>query len=158
MRLPIIVAASVALTVPALAQPQGRPRPPAPPPPPQAQPASPPGFFPCRTASEICFVAIVTGANKVQVIFTNHQQSDAATAQPLEVKSVNGPLDLTPNIGRAVMLVGNFDGRATLSNAQVVDVASPLTSFALKNAASSDDSGGDDQPPPPPPGRPAPRR
>jgi hypothetical protein len=161
MRLPIIIAATVALTLPAFAQPQGRPRPPGPPPP-QAQPAPPAppaGFFPCRTANEICFVAIAMGGSRVQVIFTNHQQSDAASAQPMEVRGPAGPLDLTPNTGRAVMLVGNFDGRSTLNNAQVVDVASPLTSFALKNAASGDDSQGDDQqPPPPPPGRPAPRR
>jgi hypothetical protein len=138
MRLPIIAAAVVAVASPAFAQ-QSGPRPPAPPPVP-VQPSGPAGFFPCRTADEVCFIGVVTGPSKVTVLYTNDPQMAAATAAPLTVRSVNGPLDLTPDIGRAVMLVGAFNGHGGLNNAQVVDVASPLTSFALKNMMGGDDS------------------
>lgn len=176
-----LAAATLALALPALAQ-QPRPGPARPAQPAQAQPAQPPeplpGMFPCRTAAEICTVGIVTGANKVAVLFTNAvpppsappsappppsapagrsgQGGRAAPApaaapepeiddQPIDVLSGEAPgtpLDLGPHLGRVVMLTGAYDPKLGLTKAELVEVASPLLSFALKSLLTGDDQAG----------------
>jgi hypothetical protein len=187
-----LAAATLALALPALAQ-QPRPGPARPAPPAQAQPAPPPeplpGLFPCRTEAEVCTVGIVTGANKVAVLFTNAvppaaapppptgrsgqagqagQAGRAAPApaappepeigdQPIDVLSGEAPgtpLDLAPHLGRVVMLTGAYDPKLGLTKAELVEVASPLLSFALKSLLTGDDqAGGAPAQPPSPAGR-----
>lgn len=141
MRLVIAMAAIAALSLPALAQQQ--PRQPGPPPrtaapPPQAQqPAPPPpGMFPCRTPEEVCHVVAVGNGGRGTLLFSN---APAAEGKEGEAVTVQG-LDLAAHVGRVVMLSGTFAG-AAINGAQVLDVGSPLTSFAIKLQLSG---GGDD--------------
>jgi len=153
MRKLIVAAAFAALIIPAEAQ-QGRPGPQTKPPAAgqtQPQPPAPqmPPIFPRRTAEEICFLGIVTGKSQIVVLFTNAEKAEGIDAKPVEVLSGEAPgaaLDLAPHLGRVVMLTGAYDAQAGLTKAELVDVASPLLSFALKASL----GGGDDQPPSPP--------
>jgi hypothetical protein len=148
----LIAFAAVTLALPVQAQqPQ---RPPAPRPPAQAQapqpPAPPPGFFPCRTESETCYIGVVSGANQVSVLFTNNGQAQGIEAKPIDVLSGEAggaALDLNPHLGRVVMLIGIYDAKTGLTKAELVDVASPLVSFIVKQGAA------DESPSPPPPAR-----
>ena len=142
-----IAAALAALSLPALAQGQpARPpasqRPPAPAPQ-QAQPPAPPIFL-CRTAEEVCTLGIVTGNNQVAVIFTNAQGAEGVD-KPIDVFSGDGPgspLDLSPNLGRVVLLSGGYDPKAGLTKAELVEAASPLISTLIKaQVAGSGDEG-----------------
>lgn len=148
MRLAIAAAALAALSLPALAQGQpARPptgqRPPAPAPQ-QAQPPAPPPIFLCRTAEEVCTLGIVTGNNQVAVIFTNAQGAEGVD-KPIDVFSGDGPgspLDLSPNLGRVVLLTGGYDPKAGLTKAELVEAASPLVSTLIKaQVAGSGDEG-----------------
>jgi hypothetical protein len=178
MRLVVALSAFVlVLSFPALAQtrPQGQVKPPQAQPQTQPQaPEPPPGFFACRTAAEVCYIGVVTGASQVAVLFTNAQpavppappppaaqgargraaqpaqapQSDDIGDEPINVSSGDSPgtpLDLAQHLGRVVMLTGTYDPKAGLTKAELVDVAGPLLSFALKAAL----AGGDEQPGPP---------
>lgn len=142
MRLVITIAALLSLSAEALAQ--QRPPGPAPSGPPgqrapaqrQAQPAPPPPpqIFPCRTETEICYVGVVQSDGKLAVLFTNHEQGDAIAARPITVQGAS----LTQNVGAVVMLTGDFNA-GTLANAQLVEAAGPLLSFAIKSTMSGDD-------------------
>ncbi len=170
-RLPI-VAALIVLAVPAFAQ----QRPPAPnraPPPPQAQQqqpaqqqqaAPPPGLFPCRTANEVCHVVVATAGNQGTLLFSSAPQGEGTEGRTIAVQGA----DLAPHIGKVVMLTGEL-GSNGIANAQVVDVAGPLLSFAIKLQMSGGGSDEEDEAPAPapqqqrsnaPPARsaPAPRR
>jgi hypothetical protein len=74
---------------------------------------------------------------KLAVLFTNHEQGDAIADKPI---TVQGP-SLSANVGGVVMLTGEFSN-GSLNNAQLVEAAGPLLSFAIKSA-----QGGDDGPP-----------
>lgn len=150
-RLPI-VAALIVLAVPAFAQ----QRPPAPnrapsPPPPQAQaqpqqPAPPPGLFPCRTANEVCHVVVATAGNQGTLLFSSSPQGEGAEGRTVTVPGV----DLAPHVGKVVMLTGEF-GSNGIANAQIVDVAGPLLSFAIKLQISGEGSDEEDDAPAPAP-------
>jgi hypothetical protein len=149
MRALICLAVLAALTVPALAQ----QRPPGQRPPQRQQaqppqpPAPPPGFFPCRTEGEICYIGVVTGPSQMQVMFTNNQQAEGIEAKPVDLSSADAPgtpLDLAASLGRVVMVTGTYAQATGLTKAQVVDTASPLLSFTLKQM------GGDEGPQPSP--------
>jgi hypothetical protein len=179
MRLLIITAAIAALTLPAVAQqqqPQQRPqqgqpqqRPqqqqpqqrPQQAPPPQAQqqpPAPVPGMFACRTEPEICYVGIVIGSNLVSVLYTNDPKGEGIDEKPVTVLAPTGaPADLSQHNGKVVMLTGEYSAQSGLSKAEVVDVAGPLLSFAIKSMLSG---GGDEEEPEPepPPQKPQPRQ
>jgi hypothetical protein len=144
MRALICLAALAALALPAHAQQQPRPgqRPPqrqqaqAPQP-----PAPPPGFFPCRTAEEVCYIGVVTGASQMMVMFTNDQKAEGIEAKPVDLSSAEAPgaaLDLSANVGRVVMVTGTYAANAGITKAQVVDTASPLLSFAMKQMGGDD--------------------
>jgi hypothetical protein len=159
MRALICLATLAALALPANAQ---QPRPGQRPPqrqqaqPPQP-PAPPPGFFPCRTAEEVCYIGVVTGPSQMQVMFTNDQKAEGIEAKPVDLSSADAPgasLDLAANLGRVVMVTGAYAQATGITKAQVVDTASPLLSFMLKQA------GGDEgaQAPPQRGGRPPARR
>ena len=142
----ICLAAVTALALPALAQ-QQRPPGRRPPQRQQAQPpqppAPPPGFFPCRTADEICYVGAVTGPSQMAVMFTNNQQAEGIEAKPVDLSSADAPgtpLDLAARLGRVVMVTGSYAQATGITKAQVVDTASPLLSFMMKQA------GGDEGP------------
>jgi hypothetical protein len=154
MRELIALAAFAALITSAEAQqtrPQGQPaKPPAQGAQPRA-PAPPPlAIFPCRTAEEICFLAVVTGKNQVAVLFTNADKAEGIDAKPVEVSTGDSPgaggtpLDLTQHMGRIVMLTGAYDVQAGVTKAELVEVASPLVSLVVKAQI-----GGDEEPPPP---------
>ncbi|HEX8663151.1 MAG TPA: hypothetical protein VF744_03880 [Beijerinckiaceae bacterium] len=153
MRALIGLAALAALTVPSLAQ---QPRPPGQRPPaqrPQAQPptppAPPPGMFPCRSEGEVCFIGVVTGPSQIAVLFTNAPQAESIEAKPVDLSSAEAPgtaLDLAGSLGRVVMVTGTYAAASGITKAQVVDTASPLLSFMMKQSA-----GGDE-------GQPAPQR
>ena len=153
---------AIALALPASAQQPQRPAGQKPPAqrqqaqPPQP-PAPPPGFFPCRSEGEICYVGVVSGPSQLAVLFTNDQQAEGIEAKPVELSSAEAPgtpLDLAASVGRVVMVVGSFNKAGGITKAQVVDTASPLVSFVVKQM------GGDDGPQPGPQrgGRPAQRR
>ena len=166
MRELIAVAALAALITSAEAQqarPQGQPpKPPAQSAQPRA-PAPPPlAIFPCRTAEEVCFLAVVTGKSQVAVLFTNAEKAEGIDAKPVEVLTGDSPgaggapLDLTQHMGRIVMLTGAYDAQAGVTKAELVEVASPLVSLVVKAQI-----GGDEEPPPPagkPPPQQRPRR
>lgn len=142
----VCVAAVIAMSGPAQAQP--KPKPAAPPP---AQEGPPPGadvLFPCRSAKEICYVGAVS-EGKLAVLFTNDPKAAEIGAKPLAVSAGDGsaPLDLSANEGKVVMMVGSYEAKTGLTKAEVVDVAGPLLGFALK----ANGGGGDDGPPAPPP-------
>lgn len=144
MRYPLAVAAFATLIASAEAQqarPQGQP---AKPPAAAAQkapgpPAIPP-IFPCRTAEEICFLAIVTGKSQIVVLFTNAAKAEGIDTKPIEVLSGDAPgaagsatpLELGEHMGRVVMLTGAYDAQAGLTKAEIVEVASPLVSLSVK--------------------------
>ena len=142
MRALIGLAALAALTVPSLAQ---QPRPPGQRPPaqrPQAQPptppAPPPGMFPCRTEGETCFIGVVTGPSQIAVMFTNAPQAEGIEAKPVDLSSGDAPgaaLDLAGSVGRVVMVTGAYAAASGITKAQVVDTASPLLSFMMKQSA-----------------------
>ena len=145
MRALIGLAALAALTVPTLAQqrppgqrpPQGRQQaqPPAP-------PAPPPGMFPCRTEGETCFIGVVTGPSQIAVLFTNAQQAEGIEAKPVDLSSGDAPgtaLDLAGSLGRVVMVTGTYAAASGITKAQVVDTASPLLSFMMKQSAGGDE-------------------
>ena len=144
MRSLICLAALTALILPAEAQQQPRPgqRPPqrqqAQPPPP---PAPPPGFFPCRTAEEVCYIGVVTGPSQMAVMFTNNQQAEGIEAKPVDLSSAETPgtaLDLAGSLGRVVMVTGTYAANAGVTKAQVVDTASPILSFVMKQMGGDD--------------------
>lgn len=63
--------------------------------------------------------------------------------KPIEVvagEAPGTPLDLAPHLGRVVMLTGVLDPKTGLSKAELVEVASPLLSFALKTMLTGDDA------------------
>jgi hypothetical protein len=114
MRRLICLAALTALTLPALAQQPQRPPGQRPPQRQQAQPpqpsAPPPGFFPCRTAEEICYIGVVTGPSQMAVMFTNDQKAEGLEAKPIDLSSAEAtgtPLDLAASLGRVVMVTGS---------------------------------------------------
>lgn len=134
-----------ALALPAMAQ----PRPPAKGgPPPQAAPQPPaplPGFFPCRSEAEICYVGVVTGPSQVAVLYTNNRESQGIDAKPVEVFQGEAPgtaLPLGDKLGRVVMLTGSYAAATGLSRAEVVDVASPLLTFTIKASLGGEEGGG----------------
>ena len=141
MRAVICVAALAVLVSSADAQqarPQGQQKAPA-----QAkaqQPPAPPPLFPCRTAEEVCYLAVVTGPNQVAILFTNNPQADGIESKPVTVLSGDSPaaagsgtpLDLGQHLGRVVMLTGTYDAQAGLTKAELVEVASPLVSLIVK--------------------------
>jgi hypothetical protein len=156
MRIVLAVVALAAFAVSAKAQ-QARPSAPKAAPPAPAQPA--PAIFPCRSAEEICFLGVVTGASQVIVLFTNAEQVEGIDDKPVSVTagaegSGGAPLDLAPHTGRVVMLTGTYDRRAGLTKAALVEVASPLLSLSIKAQV------GAEEPPPLPPaaGQKPPRR
>src|SRR5215210_8724398 len=138
MRLALAAAALAASALPVIAQgqparppagqrpaapPAGQPQPPAG----QPQPPAPPPVFLCRTATEVCTLGIVTGNNQIAVIFTNAQGAEGVD-KPIDVLSGDGPgspLDLSPNLGRVVLLSGGYDPKAGLTKAELVEAASP---------------------------------
>jgi hypothetical protein len=142
MRTVICVAALAVLVSSADAQqprPQGQQKPPAQARP-QPQPPAPPPIFPCRTAEEVCYLGVVTGANQVAVVFTNNPQAEGVESKPVDVFSSDTPaaagsgtpLDLGQHLGRVVMLTGTYDAQAGLTKAELVEVASPLVSLTVK--------------------------
>ena len=141
MRHLIALAAVAALAAPAEAQ-QARPgqKPPAQAQQKAAQPPPPPPIFPCRTQEEVCFLGIVTGKNEIALIFTNAQQTEGIETKPLTVLTGDSPgaagsatpMDLSPHLGRVVMLTGTYDREAGLTKAELVEVASPLVSLTVK--------------------------
>ena len=169
IRILVSAAFVVALSLPALAQqrPGGQPqRPPAPAQPAPAPQAQPQDVFPCRTPAEVCFLGIVIG-DKVAVLYTNAQQSEDIGDQPIDAftdaASGGTPtrLDLRQHNGRVVMLTGNYQPKAGLFRAEIVEVASPLLSLALKAIMSGGDEPQPEQQPPgrrEPQGRPQPQR
>ena len=143
MRALICLAALAALTLPAAAQQRpGGQRPPqrqqAQPPQP---PAPPPGFFPCRSEGEICYIGVVTGASQMAVLFTNNQQAEGVEAKPVELSSAEAPgtpLDLAGSLGRVVMVTGSYAQASGITKAQVVETAPPLLSFMIKQMAADE--------------------
>lgn len=178
MRAILALAALAAFALPALAQqqpPRPSPQQPAPrPPAAQAQPApappAPPTLFPCRTATEVCHVGVVIN-NHVSVLFTNSDKADGIESKPIDATDAAGAkLDLGRHEGQVVMLTGEYDPKAGLTKAELVEAASPLVSFAIKVLLSGEEGEDEEEqppqpaPPPPAPGRsgappqPAPRR
>jgi len=145
MRALICLAAATVLALPALAQ----PRPPGQRPPPQRQaapppapPAPPPGFFPCRTAVETCYVGVVAGPSQIAILFTNNPQAEGIEAKPVELSSAEAPgtaLDLAASLGRVVMVTGSYAATG-ITKAEVVDTASPLLSFMMKQSAAAEEA------------------
>jgi hypothetical protein len=113
----------------------------------QAAPEPPPlQIFPCRTAEEVCHLGVVIGS-QVAILYSNAQNAQGAEPTPVDVTGADGQkIDMTKDAGRVVMLTGDFDPKAGLTKAQVVEVASPLASLAIKAQL----AGGGDEPPPPP--------
>src|SRR4051812_50066637 len=101
MRLALCLAALIATTLPALAQQPRRPAPPrAPQPQAQQAPTPPPGFFPCRSEGEVCYIGVVTGPSQVALLFTNNPQSESS--EPIDVSSGDQPgqaVDLGGDVG-----------------------------------------------------------
>lgn len=128
------------------------PRAPAAPAAPQ-QPPAPPPAAPCRTAEEVCYLGVVIGS-QVLVIYTNAPNATGLD-KPVDVLGAdNSKLDLAPNAGRVVMLTGTLDPKAGLTKAELVEVASPLASLAIKAQL----TGAPEEPDAPAPKAAAPRR
>jgi hypothetical protein len=145
MRIAMLVVALAATTFAqeGRAAPKAQPKQPTAP---AAAPAPPPGFFPCRSEAEICYVGVVTGKSTVMVQFSNAPQSDGIDEKPQNVfsdDSGSAPLDLSQNLGRVVMLTGTYDASKGIGKAEIADVASPILSFMIKSQLGS----GDDQAP-----------
>lgn len=157
MRLVIAMAAIAALSLPAFAQQQPQQRQPGPPPrqqsapppapAPQAQQAPLPGMFPCRSTNEVCHVVAVGSGTQGTLLFSNAPAAEGKEGEPVTVQGA----DLAPHIGRVVMLAGTFAG-AAINGAQIIDVATPLGSFAIKLQLSG--GGDDDQQSAPAPAQP----
>jgi hypothetical protein len=151
MRRLLVVAALVVMSAPALAQqrPPASNRP-APAPAPQAQQqqqqqqAPLPGMFPCRTQNEVCHVIVAASGTQGTLLYSNAPSADGAEGKPVNVQGV----DLAQNVGKVVMLTGNF-ANGTISNAQIVEVAGPLLSFAIKLQMSGGGDEEEEETPPP---------
>ena len=129
------------------ARPSGQPpKAPAPGAQPRA-PAPPPlAIFPCRTAEEVCFLAVVSGKSQVAVLFTNAEKAEGIDEKPVEVLTGDSPgaaMDLTEHMGRIVMLTGAYNAQAGVTKAELLEVASPLVSLVVKAQI-----GGGEEPPP----------
>lgn len=168
MRLLVVAAAVAALSVPAFAQQQ---RPPqqqqqrAPAPQQQAQPqdapAPAPGMFACRTETETCFIAIVTSPTQVSVLYTNDPAAEGVEQQVVNVQGAPGSqANLGQHAGRVVMLTGRYSAQGGLTGVEVVDVASPLLSFAIKSmlAGEGEIEEEEEEPEPEPAPKPQPRQ
>ena len=153
LRIAMFGVALASIAGPALAQAPRQPaRPPANAAPPQPEPPAPPPIFPCRTAEEICFLGVVVG-QQVAILFTNAPHGSALD-RPIDVTGPdNAKLDLTANEGRVVMLTGILDAKAGLTKAELVEVASPLASLAIKAQLGSGQDEEPPAPPAPPPGQ-----
>jgi hypothetical protein len=162
MRLLILTAAIAAFSFPAFAQQQRQP-PQRQPPPQQAQPQQPapppPGMFACRTEQETCFVAIVLGANQVSILYQNDPKApEGIENKPIAVLAPSGaPAELGQHNGKVVMLIGEYTAQG-LTKAEVVDVATPLLSFAIKSMLSAGEEEEPEPEPPPQRGRQPQRR
>lgn len=164
----ILAAAAAALLVcPALAQQRSQGRPPAQARPAQAQPpaqAPGPALFPCRTEKEVCYIGVVVGS-QLAILFTNAPGAETMEPKPITVFSdaagsggeAPAKLDLAQHEGRVVMLTGEYDPKVGLTKAELVDVASPLLSFALKSQVSGQEEPAPQSPSGKPPAR-SPRR
>ena len=89
MRIAMLVALA-ALTFASEAQaasPKGQPKQPAAP---AAAPAPQPGFFPCRSEAEVCYVGIVTDKSVVMVQYSNAPQADGIDQKPQNIFSDEG--------------------------------------------------------------------
>ena len=160
MRELIALAAFAAFITSAEAQQARPPGQPSKPPTQGAQPrapAPPPlAIFPCRTAEEVCFLAVVTGKSQVAVLFTNAEKAEGIDDKPIEVSTGDSPgaggtpLDLTQHMGRIVMLAGAYDAQAGVIKAELVEVASPLLSLSVKAQLGAEEE------PPPQAGKPRP--
>lgn len=103
-------------------------------------------IFPCRTAEEVCHLGVVVG-NQVAILYTNAPDAQGVDPTPVDVAGPDGQkIDMSKNAGRVVMLTGTFDPKTGISKAEVVEVASPLASLAIKAQL----AGGGDEPPAPP--------
>jgi hypothetical protein len=143
MRIPLLslaLLAPLAFVAPAEAQ-QRKPAPAAKP----AAPETPPiQLFPCRTAEEICHLGVVVGS-QVAILYSNSPAAQGVEPAAIDVAGPDGQkIDMTKNAGRVVMLTGDFDPKTGLSKAEVVEVAGPLASLAIKAQL----AGGGDEPPP----------
>jgi hypothetical protein len=141
MRRLFVVVALVVFSAPALAQqrPAAPNRAPAPPPA-QAQqqaPAPLPGMFPCRTQNEVCHVVVVGSASQGTLLYSNAPAADGKEGGSVNIQGA----DLGQHVGKVVMLTGEF-GANGIGNAQIVEVAGPLLSFAIKLQMSG---GGDEE-------------
>lgn len=112
---------------------------------PAAAPEPPPlQIFPCRTQEEVCHLGVVVGS-QVAILYTNAPAAQGVDPTPVDVTGSDGQkVDMTKNAGRVVMLTGDYDPKAGISKAEVVEVASPLASLAIKAQL----AGGADEPPP----------
>jgi hypothetical protein len=130
---------------PAQQQPQPQPQ--------QAQDDAPaPGMFACRTEPEVCYVAIVTGPGEVSVLYTNDPKAEGVEAKPIKVTNPAGaPADLSQHSGKVIMLTGEYNAQSGLAKVEVIDVAGPLLSFAIKSMLSNNNEEEEPEPPPPPP-------
>ena len=118
--------------VPSLALAQGAaPRPAAP-----AKEAVPPAaaapqIFPCRSADETCFLAVVA-EGKLAVIYTNANNGQGIDAKTVELAGNDGvKMDIAKDNGRVVMVLGAYDPKTGIKG-EVVETASPLVSLAIK--------------------------
>ena len=97
----------------------------------QPEPA-PVQIFPCRTAEEVCHLGVVVGS-QVAILYSNAPNAQGIEPKPVDVAGADGSkIDMTKNAGRVVMLTGEFDPKVGLTKAEVVEVASPLASLAIK--------------------------
>ena len=97
----------------------------------QPEPA-PVQIFPCRTAEEVCHLGVVVGS-QVAILYSNAPNAQGIEPKPVDVAGADGAkIDMTKNAGRVVMLTGEFDPKTGLTKAEVVEVASPLASLAIK--------------------------
>jgi hypothetical protein len=168
MRLLVTAAALAALSSSAFAQ---QPRPQQQPPqqqrpaqqqqqPAQQQPAQQqaepqaPGMFACRTEQEVCYIGIVLGNNQVSVLYTTDTRAEGIDGKPVAVQGAQ----LGQHAGRVVMLTGTYNAQSGLSGAEVVDVASPLLSFAIKSMLSNAGQEEEEPEPAPQPQRRQPQR
>ncbi len=137
------VAVAALAGTPSVAQaprPAGRPAPKAAAP----QPPAPPPIFPCRTAEEVCYLGIVM-SGQVVVLYTNATNAQGIDEKPVDVMGADGAkIDMAKENGRVVMLTGAYDPKTGLSKAEIVEVASPLASLAVKAqlAAGAAEGGG----------------
>lgn len=164
MRFFVIAAAVAAMTVPAFAQ-QRPPQQQQPAAPPQQQQtkqqeaAAAPGMFACRTENEVCYIAIVLSNNQVSVLYTNDPSAEGLEQTPISAQAAAGSeANLGKHVGRVVMLTGRYSPSG-ISGIQVVDVASPLLSFAIKSMlAGEGEIPEEEAEPEPEPAKPQPRQ